>query len=312
MGSKRVFTTIVTMEKKVQIFAQCKINLVLNILGKRGDGFHEIETLMGPVGLFDEVEVQESDSMSLTCNQPGIPLDSKNLAWRAAECFFDHANIKKAVRIHLEKRVPSEAGLGGGSSNAAATLVGLNQLFQTGLKEFELEKLGALLGSDVPFFIRGRLAMGFGRGEILEPVEVSGEIDGFHVVLVKPEFGVSTPWAYKALADYPGALHGRSGRVKEAVEQLRSRGGVEVVSSLLYNSLEMPVFGKYPFLRLISETLLREGAKGALMSGSGSTVFGLASSAAGAKEIAERIGPVIGPRSWVATARLNLRGVCED
>ncbi|MCB1124938.1 MAG: 4-(cytidine 5'-diphospho)-2-C-methyl-D-erythritol kinase [Verrucomicrobiae bacterium] len=251
----------------------CKINLVLNILDRRPDGFHELETLLLPVPLCDEITLEPArDAVELTCSNPEVPTDGTNLVVRAANAFFEQTGDRRGLRIHLEKRIPMAAGLGGGSSNAATTLLALNELCGHPLAEGELAFIAAQLGSDVPFFLQPGPAIGIGRGEQLQAVPSLRSLDGLHLLLIHPGFGVSTPWAYRHLAAFPEALHGRPGRAGE-VAALLGQGERDRGLAGLFNSLETPVFDKYPVLRLYQEFLREHGALAAMMSGSGSTTF---------------------------------------
>src|SRR3954465_3364183 len=149
----------------------CKVNLVLNILSKRSDGFHELETVMHPVGLCDRLTFSRAASVELTCDNAELPCDSRNLVHKAATAFLQEAALREGVRIRLEKKIPMAAGLGGGSGNAAVTLLALNELFARPLAEDQLLKIAASLGSDVPFFLWGKPALATGRGEKVEPLE---------------------------------------------------------------------------------------------------------------------------------------------
>lgn len=253
----------------------CKINLVLNILGRRTDGFHELETLLLPVPLCDKLHFEEAgEEALLTCSNPAVPTDASNLVLRAADAFSAATGIRAGLRIHLEKRIPMAAGLGGGSSNAATTLLALNDHFDRPLAETELAAIAARLGSDVPFFLQSGPVIGIGRGEQLQSLLPLNALAGLHSLLIHPGFGVSTPWAYKHLANFPGELNGIPGRaaaVADALatgERARGLGG-------LFNSLEAPVFDKYPVLQLYQDFLRAHGALAAMMSGSGSTTFAL-------------------------------------
>lgn len=252
----------------------CKINLLLNILGRRSDGFHELETVMQPVALFDELEFAiGGTTFELSCDHPGLPCDGSNLIVRAAYAFREVTGIPSGVRMHLRKRVPMEAGLGGGSANAATTLLGLNELFGGPLGVGELARLAAGLGSDVAFFLQCGPALATGRGERVQPLTEFGRLRGLSLILLHPGFGISTPWAYKTLARFPGELNGRPGRARELIAALESGEPTTRWGGLLYNSLEAPAFWKFPVLRLYVEAFKELGSVGALMSGSGSTVF---------------------------------------
>src|SRR5437867_6760942 len=190
----------------------CKINLLLNVLGRRQDGFHELETVIQPVPLFDELEFQRrGQGIQLTCSEPSLPADSSNLVHRAAVAFLHAAGIAEGVSIHLRKRIPLAAGLGGGSGNAANTLLGLNELFGHPLPAHQMGQIAATLGSDVPFFLQDRPAFAAGRGERIAPLDPLPALRGAFALLVHPGFGISTAWAYQSLAKYPDALNGRPG-----------------------------------------------------------------------------------------------------
>jgi len=242
------------------IDAPAKVNLTLRILGKRSDGYHEIETLMAPVSLADRVEisVEEGRGIEFTCSDSTIPCDESNLVCRAVAAFSNHTGLQFRTRLHLEKNIPHGAGLGGGSSDAAATIKALNRLLNTGLAVSELEAIAATLGSDIPFFIRCRPAIARGRGEIVEPYEGLMPAD---ILLVKPPFPVSTPWAYKSFA---------SQKIKmETFHQFHG-------SIPLMNDLEAPVFNKYIVLPVLKKWLLEcPDVSAAMMSGSGSTIFAI-------------------------------------
>ncbi len=253
----------------------CKINLILNILGRRPDGFHELETVMHPVPLCDELELARSgNTIELTCDRPGLPCDGSNLVVRAANAFRDASGVDAGIKLHLRKRIPMEAGLGGGSGNAATTLLGLNELFDAPLKAEQLYALAATLGSDVAFFLQPKPALATGRGEMIEPLPEFRKLQELSLLLLHPGFGISTPWAYRALAQFPADLNGRPGRARELIHALESNDASAAWGHLLYNSLEAPAFWKHPVLKSYVDTFKELGAIGSLMSGSGSTVFG--------------------------------------
>jgi 4-diphosphocytidyl-2-C-methyl-D-erythritol kinase len=247
--------------EQVKQFAPAKINLYLHILGRRPDGFHELETLMVPISLGDtlEIELVPQAGTLFTCSDASLGgLD--NLAVRAADLFRAEFKIERGVRIHLEKSVPVGAGLGGGSSDAAAVLLALRQLTGIECPDSRLAELAGRLGSDIPFFIYRQPAVCRGRGEIIEPVTLKGNYQG---LLVYPGFGVSTPWAYKTYAQNPG--RGEPGRADGDV--------------ILRNDLEPAAFSKYPWLP-VAKSWFREQSEvlDALMSGSGSSIFALTGS----------------------------------
>lgn len=277
----------------------CKVNLLLNILGRRADGFHDLETLMHPVGVSDHLRLARAGrGVALTCNVPSLPVDARNLVHRAATGFLELAGIRDGVRIHLEKRIPLAAGLGGGSGNAAVALLGLNDLFGRPLDTQRLHTLAASLGSDVPFFLQARPALAFGRGERIEPLDFFPALRGAAFVLIHPGFGISTAWAYQQLARFPNALNGRPGRAMELAARLQG-ADLTAVSLGLYNSLEAPALEKYPILGILQQFLRECGAVAALMSGSGSTTFAIARDLESGLGMADRVRAKFGENKWV-------------
>ncbi len=282
----------------------CKVNLLLNILGKRTDGFHELETVMQPVALHDELTFKRGGAgIQLTCSNPTLPVDSTNLVHRAATAFLEAARIADGVSIHLTKNIPMAAGLGGGSGNAATTLVGLNELFGQPLSPKELFPIAARLGSDVPFFLQHQPALALGRGEQVESLAFFAALRGAWLLLVHPGFGISTPWAYQSLAKFPAALNGRSGRARELIAFLEG-SNLAAAGPAFYNSLEAPALHKYPVLALYQEFLRANGAQAALMSGSGSTTFALVGGHSAAEALREKFLAKFGATNWTAIAPL--------
>jgi len=281
-----------------------KVNLLLNVLGRRDDGFHELETLLLPIAVADELSVSRQDQgVALTCSHPELPTDSRNLVHRAATVFLERAGLSEGVSIRLEKRLPLESGLGGGSSNAAATLLLLNEMFDDALDRVTLAELATGLGSDVPFFLQPGPALATGRGERicgLEPFECLG---GAFLFLVHPGFGVSTPWAYKQLMAFPDALNGKPGRAEQLVATLQA-GDLVQAGALFYNALEGPVHTKYPLLFLFREFLLKLDPVGVLMSGSGSTTFSLWPTEAAARGAEVSFRQEFGDNCWTAITAL--------
>ena len=246
--------------------APAKINLSLRVLRRREDGFHEIATRMAPVALADRLTLEllpgaAAGTVEFSCDDPSVPADGTNLAVKAVRALEQHTGPLPAVRIHLEKRIPHGAGLGGGSSDAAEVLRGMNELLALQLPAETLTAAAAATGSDVPFFLCGSVCDCTGRGEVVTPVPDFS----WHprVLLVKPPFGVSTPEAYRRWKDsreMPGLPYAAQ----------RTPGGE------LVNDLERPAFEKYPVLGTLKARLLKcEGVTAALMSGSGSTVFAI-------------------------------------
>jgi 4-diphosphocytidyl-2-C-methyl-D-erythritol kinase len=185
----------------MHVSAPAKINLSLKILGRRSDGFHEIETLIAPISLSDEIKIDKTSSgkeIEFHCDDPSVPMDDGNLVVRAANLFFSATKLQPGISIELKKRIPHGAGVGGGSSDAATTLLALNQLFETNLARDELAKLGSAIGSDVPFFIFESAALCRGRGELVAPTKMP---EALSLVLLKPDFTVPTAWAYSRWQD---------------------------------------------------------------------------------------------------------------
>ena len=247
-----------------------KVNLGLHILGKREDGFHELETLLQMVKLFDDIRIECIPSgLELVCDQPDIPQDEGNLVIKAAKIlqtkFPDRC---KGARIHLNKNIPHGAGLGGGSGNAAGVLLGLNFLWDLKLKRKDLVLIASELGSDVPFFLFSPCAIGRGRGEVLESVESSIR---FCILMAYPGFTVSTAMVY-------GNLKLKLTKRENNISILKNfllQSEFAQLGATWSNDLELFVFKEYPGLSGIKKEMLALGAKGALLSGSGSTVFGL-------------------------------------
>ncbi len=269
----------------MKLEAPAKINLSLKVCGKREDGFHEIETLMVSISLRDELTIEpaEVEGVALTCSDASIPSDDTNLVVRAAKLFFARTGLAPRVKINLLKRIPHGAGLGGGSSDAAATLLGLNDLFDTHFKTDALAGMAAELGSDIPFFIHRSAALCRGRGELISPVQFPQRLP---LLLLKPPFGVPTPWAYTQWRDsveLPGIPY---------ASQKFSWGE-------LTNDLERPVFQKYIFLAVLKRWLLAQPETvGALMSGSGSTCFAVLRDASDAVSLAGKAAAEFESSLW--------------
>jgi len=243
----------------MQVLAPAKINFSLKILGRRDDGFHEIETLISPISLADKIDIEpQSRWIDFSCDDPTVPGGDENLVVRVAKAFFEQTKITGGVGIKLQKQIPHGAGLGGGSSDAASVLVALNKLFETKLSGEELAKLGSTIGSDVSFFLYESAAVCEGRGEIVSPTKLKKQLS---ILLCKPGFSVSSAWAYSRWQDakeIPGISY-----------QSQNFDGQDFV-----NDLERPVFEKFVFLAQLKAWLLKQAEVGAaLMSGSGSTVF---------------------------------------
>jgi 4-diphosphocytidyl-2-C-methyl-D-erythritol kinase len=289
-----------SLEKK----SPCKVNLLLNILGRRADGFHELETVMQPVNLFDELIFERGGKgIQLTCSENSLPADSKNLVHRAAAAFLSAAQISSGIKIHLEKKIPLAAGLGGGSGNAATALLALNELFGRPLAAEKLFEIAAALGSDIPFFLQNKPALATGRGEKIQPIKPFPALDGKAFLLIHPGFGISTPWAYQNLARFPAALNGKPGRARELISKLQSSGWPAAAGGF-YNSLEAPALDKFPVLALYQEFLRENGALAALMSGSGSTTFAIVENVPSGESLAEKFKSQFGANCWTAVVKI--------
>ena len=288
------------LEKK----SPCKVNLILNILGKRADGFHELETVMQPVNICDEMTFERAGaSLQLTCSNPELPVDSKNLVHRAATAFLTAATISEGVKIYLQKNLPLAGGIGGGSANAAVTFTALNQLFDTPLPLEKLHELAAALGSDVPFFLCDQPALATGRGEKVQTLENFSALKGKAFFLVHPGFGISTPWSYQNLARFPKDQNGTAGRAQKLVSLLQA-ADLKTASVEFYNSLEAPAFDKFPVLQLYKDFLRENNALVSLMSGSGSTTFAITENLAAAENLAEKFKSQFGDNGWTATVKI--------
>jgi 4-diphosphocytidyl-2-C-methyl-D-erythritol kinase len=273
----------------MQVFAPAKINLSLKILGRRADGFHDIETFIAPISLCDKIDIVKRGQLTdFVCDDPTVPLGEENLVVRAATAFFHKTNQAGGVSINLQKKIPHGAGLGGGSSDAASTLLALNQLFETNLPREALAKIAEEIGSDVPFFIFESAALCRGRGELITPEKLKEKMS---ILLLKPEFGVPTAWAYNRWQDS------------------KELPGINYVPQKLHdhrfaNDLERPVFEKFVFLAHLKTWLRQQPEVGAaLMSGSGSTIFAVMRPDADVDLVAQRAKKELDPRLWTCAAQ---------
>jgi 4-diphosphocytidyl-2-C-methyl-D-erythritol kinase len=284
----------------VKIRAPAKINLSLRVVGKRQDGYHFLDTVIVPVSLYDEIEILKTKAAAgkkkttgrlirVSCDHPLVPRGEKNIVFRAAQLLMRRAGSEQPVHIKIRKRIPVGAGLGGGSSDAAATLIGLNRLLRLRLSTAQLEKMALFLGADVPFFIRARPARARGIGERLEPIK---KLRRFWLVIVYPGFPVSTAQVFKTLGSTLTKLP-----VNTSIPS--SLTSVEKLAGLLFNDLESVTLKRYPKLRLIKEALLHEGAAGGLMSGSGSSIFGVFASKRQATRALRRLPKEEGAKAYL-------------
>ncbi len=282
--------------KELQFSAYAKINLTLDVLGKRADGYHEVEMIMQSIDLHDQISLQEQKSgIDILVNHPLVPNDEDNLAYRAASLLMETSQVNSGVRIEIAKNIPVAAGLAGGSSDAAAVLVGLNQLWNLGLSKQELMELGSQLGADVPFCILGGTVLAKGIGTELIPVESLPEID---LVLVKPEISISTKDIYSR---YSPALVKRKPELKAMLTGIRERN-IQTIKANLVNVLEDITLHYYPEVQRIKDQMLEMGLSSVLMSGSGPTLFALVDSSEIAEKCVNQLksvinGQVIGTRT---------------
>lgn len=278
--------------------AYAKINLGLRILGKRADGYHELETFFLQIDLADRLffEKTAGSGLALTCNQPDLPVDASNLCTRAYQLLCETTSHSFGVRLHLEKNIPAGAGLGGGSSDAAVTLIALNRLFELQLSKDRLYQLATQLGSDVPFFLTGGLCRGRGRGEILEAHE---ELPELGILVVTPPVAVSTAWAYK---NYNKLGLTKTEKYRKLPSSSIGQLTDDELAEVCQNDLEIAVFEKYEELAAIKAQLQRSGAIVSSMTGSGSAMFGLfrtQQEAQGRKQLFERCNTfVTRPIRW--------------
>jgi 4-diphosphocytidyl-2-C-methyl-D-erythritol kinase len=257
----------------IHVFTPAKINLILRILDKRSDGYHNVWSVMETVGLVDELRlclVPGLTGIRFRCDHPSVPADARNLVVRAAQAVLDRAAVHQGLDIQLQKRIPIGAGLGGGSSNAAGTIAGLNELLRLGWSREEQIRLGAMLGSDVPFFFVAPSAQVSGRGEHVSAFTIHGDR---WVVLVNPGFAVDTGWAYAQLASRGLSAHPLS----EPHRRLASRSAAtwHEIIPMMENDFEAALAPTHAIFSDLKRRLLDAGAEAAMLSGSGSTVFGL-------------------------------------
>ena len=283
------------------VLTPAKVNLILRVLERRPDGFHAIWSLMHTVGLNDELmltmQPAAASRITLRCNQADLAVDQTNLVYRAAELVLARANRTMDLSISLTKRIPMGAGLGGGSSDAAATILGLTRLLELNWSVEQMAEVGQQLGSDVPFFFVAPAACVTGRGEHVRPVRVTGNR---WIVLVSPGFPVPTKWAYQQLAATRAGVRPLSVAV-QSLDQRSELDWLEIVP-LVENDFEEPVFAHHPVLAQIKSQLLSLGAEVALLSGSGATMFGLFRDQSAAQHAADVFGRNPGMTAYAVPA----------
>jgi 4-diphosphocytidyl-2-C-methyl-D-erythritol kinase len=280
--------------EELKIEAPAKINLFLEVRDKRSDGYHNVVTILEPVNLFDEIILRDrplsqssptppagAREIKIVSEHPALPLGKENLAFQAASLLQEKFKIARSIQITIHKRIPLSSGLGGGSSDAAAVLLGLNKLWDLKLSYQQLLTFAHQLGADVPFFLRRKRALGKGRGDELELLPQGPKL---YFILLSPALEISSEWAYKKL----NYLTKKTQSIRMILPALSS-GNIKTIGSNLYNSLEAGVISRYPVIAEIKKRLLELGACGALMSGSGSSVFGIAEDRRSAEKIYSKI-----------------------
>lgn len=269
--------------EKIILKAFAKINLALDVLGKRNDGYHEVEMVMQGINLYDLVELEKTEKgISLICSIPELETDSRNLAYRAAELIIDIYKLAGGIKIHLHKTIPIAAGLAGGSTDAAAVILGMNELFEIGMTLPHMQKLAARLGSDVPFCLNPVTSLAQGRGEIVKEIFSCPEV---WLVLVKPTFGVSTKEVYGHLQNINIDVKPDLQEIMQALEKKQLRGLINAAG----NVLEYATFDLYPQLKEYRREIMLAGAEKVMMSGSGPTLIGFVSNEKEANQVASRI-----------------------
>lgn len=306
--------------RSYSLIAPAKINLYLQIVGDRPDGFHELVMVLQSIELADVVTVRPigTEVIRVWCDNPDVPQDQTNLAYKAADLmvreFPDYFAKFGGVEIKIQKRIPIGAGLAGGSSNAAAVLVGLDLMWNLGLTHSELQELGATLGSDIPFCISGGTSLATGRGEQLDGLP---DLHNIYVVLAKyRDLPVSTPWAYQTYRQQFGDTYPKSSSDIEARKQ-QSRGMMAAIAQQnltqigqsLHNDLERVVLPEYPQVQQLRDRFQSLGVLGTMMSGSGSTVFGLVESHAQAEQVKDQMTAIADPNLDLWVTRFCTSGV---
>lgn len=300
--------------ENIKIKAYAKINLSLDVTGRRDNGYHDVRMVMQSINLYDELtiyripwnEIKGGDDAStkncritIVSDTTTVPLNEDNLIYKAAKLIMDECGIKDGVRIVLKKNIPVAAGMAGGSTDAAAVFKGMNSLFELGLNQESLCDMGVKIGADVPYCIMGGTALSEGIGEILTPMRA---MPGCIILIVKPDISVSTGYVYTAFDSLKEKIHPNVDAMISAIDQ----GDIREVSNLLGNSLEGVTVEEYPIIREIKQIMLGNGALGALMSGSGPTVFGLFDDKTQAEETAKILRQLSGVKDIFVTEPYNV------
>ncbi len=265
--------------------APAKLNLTLDVLSKRPDGYHDLQSVMQTVSLCDEITLQigTGKPWEVRCDTEGVPCDSRNLVWKAAEVFFEALGENPAgLDIHILKRIPSQAGMGGGSADAAAVFRALNRHYGEPYAPLELAELGARVGSDVPFCVIGGTVMCEGRGERMRPLDA---MPGCQIVIIKPDFPVSTPALFRAIDSEEISIRPDNASMEQAI----AAGDLKRISGLMCNVFEPVVSKDHPEIRRFRSIAMACGALGCQMTGSGSACFALLDS----REKAEKLADVL-------------------
>lgn len=272
------------MSDTITLKALAKINLGLDVLGRRENGYHDVRMVMQTIYLYDNVTITKTEEtgIQVECNLFYLPVDENNIAYKAAKLLMDEFNIQEGVRIVLDKHIPVAAGLAGGSANAAAVLVGMNRLFSLGLSQQELMERGVSLGADVPYCVMRGTVLAEGIGEILTPLP---PLPKCYVLIAKPGISVSTKTVYEKLDSKELVEHPNIDAILEGLDKQDLRK----VAASMGNVLETVTIGDYPIIEEIKDVMKDAGALNAMMSGSGPTVFGIFDEQAKAKEAKERI-----------------------
>ena len=274
----------------IELLSPAKVNLRLEVLRRRGDGYHEIRTILQRISLSDRLRIslKREKGISVITDSPRLPVDEGNLAYRAASSLLEEAEARVGVEVHIQKRIPISSGLGGGSSNAASTLMGLNRILKLNFSKGRLMEIGARIGADIPFFMLERTAMATGIGEKLEPLEIRPSI---WLVLVNPGWEVSTRWAYEE-------LNFKLTKRPIHIKLPPFFSDIGQVAHILHNDLESVTISAYPEIDGMKAELLSQGAVGSLMTGSGPTVFGLFPHNNEAESAYRKLNAKYGERRW--------------
>lgn len=272
------------MNDTITLKALAKINLGLDVLGRRENGYHDVRMVMQTIYLYDNVTLEKTEEpgIHLTCNLFYLPVDDTNIAYKAAKLLMDEFDIKEGVRIVLDKHIPVAAGLAGGSANAAAVLVGMNRLFSLGLTQKDLMERGVSLGADVPYCVMRGTVLAEGIGEILSPLP---PLPRCYVLIAKPGISVSTKTVYEKLDSQQITEHPDIDGILEGLD----KHNLQKVASSMGNVLETVTIGDYPIIQEIKDVMKEAGALNAMMSGSGPTVFGIFDDRSKAKEAQQRL-----------------------